>query len=77
MLFYYSVSYLVFKTNPLVSILFTLATNLSYFLLHHLVYLNQQEQVLIFQYLIYQLQFLNWLNLMLAQKSKYQHVKYF
>ena len=25
-----SVSYLVFKTNPLVSILFTLATNLSY-----------------------------------------------
>ena len=25
-----SVSYLVFKTNPLVSILFTFATNLSY-----------------------------------------------
>ena len=50
-----SVSYLVFKTNALVSILFTLATNLSYtvflttsFLLHHLVYLNQQEQALIY-----------------------------
>ena len=27
---YVSVSYLVFRTNPLVSILFTLATNLSY-----------------------------------------------
>ena len=25
-----SVSYLVFKTNPVISILFTLATNLSY-----------------------------------------------
>ena len=55
-----SASYLIFKTNPLVSILFTFATNLSYtvflttyFLLHHLVYLNQQEQVLICQDLIY------------------------
>ena len=28
--FYLSVSYLVFKSNPLVSILFTFATNLSY-----------------------------------------------
>ena len=60
-----SVSYLVFKTNPLVSILFTLATNLLYtsflttsFLQHHLVYLNLQEQTLIYQYLICLLLFL-------------------
>ena len=60
-----SVSYLVFKINPLVSILSTLATNLSYtsflttsFLQHQLVYLNQQEQALTYQYLIYHLQFL-------------------
>ena len=32
------------------------------FLLHYLVYLNQQEQVLIYQYLIYLLYFLNCLN---------------
>ena len=58
-----SVSYLFFKTNPLVSILFTLTANLSYtsFLTtyHHLIYLNLQEQALIYQYLIYQLWFLN------------------
>ena len=62
-----SVLYLVFETNLLVSILFTFSTNLSYtafltallFLLHKLVYLNKQEQVLICQYLIYQFQFLN------------------
>ena len=29
------------------------------FLLDHLVYVNEQEQTLIYQYLIYQLQFLN------------------
>ena len=61
-----SVSYLNFKTNALVLILFTLATNLLYtvflqhhFLLHHLVYLNQQEQALIYRYPIYLLLFLN------------------
>ena len=48
-----SVSYVVFKANLVVSMLFTLATNLSYtvflptsFLRHHLVCLSQQEQVL-------------------------------
>ena len=42
-----SVSYVVFKTNPVVSMLFTLVTNLSYtvflthhFLLHYLASLN-------------------------------------
>ena len=34
----------------------------TYFLLHRLVYLNQQEQVLIYQYLIYLFYFLNCLN---------------
>ena len=53
-----SVSYLVFKTNPLVSILFTLATNLFYTSRSLNFYLNLQEQALIYQYLIYQLQFL-------------------
>ena len=55
-----SVSYLAFKTNLLVPILFILATNLSYkfilttsILLHCLVYFNQQKIYLI--YLIYQL----------------------
>ena len=60
-----SVPYLVFKTNPLASILFTFSTNLPYavfflqdrFLLHYLVSLNQQKQVLFWQYLIYQFQF--------------------
>ena len=53
-LFSNSLSYLVYTTNPLLSILFNFSTNLSKtaflttsFLLHHLVYLNQQEQVLI------------------------------
>ena len=61
-----SVLYIVFKTKSLVSILFTFAANLSYtvfeqhhFLLHHSVYLNQQELVLICQCLIYRLQFLD------------------
>ena len=61
-----SASYLVFNTNALVSILFTLATNLSHtvflttlFLLHQLVYLNQQEQILSYQYLICLSQFLD------------------
>ena len=62
-----SVSYLVFKANLLVSILFTLATNILYtvflkkhpFVLHHLLYLNQQEQTLIYRYLIYILPFWN------------------
>ena len=65
-----SVSYLVFKTNPPVSMLITLATDLWYsifsitsFLQHHLAYLNRQEQALIYEYLIYQLRFLNYLNL--------------
>ena len=58
-----SVWYLVFKTNAPVSILFTFAANLSYtvffkhhFLLHHSIYSNQQDLVLIFQCLIFQLQ---------------------
>ena len=66
----FSVSYLVFKANLLVSILFTFSANLSYtvfwqhhFLLYCLVYLNQQKQVLTCQYLVYLLHFLNWLNL--------------
>ena len=50
-----SESYLIFKTNPLVSILFTFETNLSYTVFlttllftTFLAYLNQQEQSLIF-----------------------------
>ena len=35
---------------------------LTSFLLHHLVYLNQQEWILIYQHLIYLLYFLNCLN---------------
>ena len=63
-----SASLIFFSKSDLsvVLMLFTLATNLSYsvflttsFLLHHLVCLSQQEQVLIYQYLIYLLQFLN------------------
>ena len=52
-----SVSYLLFKTNPLVSILFTLAANLSNnFFFYQKMFQNvQQEQVLFFQYLIYPL----------------------
>ena len=71
-----SASYLVFKTNPLVLIL--PAFQLIYhkqsfqqhnFLLYHLVCLNQQEQLLFCQYLFYLLQFLDWLNLFLMQKT--------
>ena len=52
-----SASYLVFKTNPVVSILSTFVTNLlcsvfltTPFLLHYLILLNHLEQVLIYQY---------------------------
>ena len=61
-----SVSCVVFKRNLVVSMLLTFLTSLSYtvflttsFLLYHLVYLSQQEQVLMYQYLVYLLQFLN------------------
>ena len=57
-----SVSYLVFKTNPLVSILFTLVTNLSYtyflatsFFTTSLNLLKSTGTALIYQYLIYQI----------------------
>ena len=76
-----SALYLTFKTKSLVSIAFTLATNLSHtvylttsFLQHYLVYSNQ---ALICQCLVHLLQFLNYPNLFLMQNLKYQHVKYF
>ena len=67
----FSVSYLVFKTNPLISMLFTLGTNLSY------TFFYQQQRALIYQYLIYQLQSLNQLDLFSMQNLKFQHVNYF
>ena len=79
-----SVSYLTFKTNLLVSILFTLAANSSYsvFLITSLFTtslssLRSSEQALIYQYLIHPIQILNKLNLFLMQSLKYQHLKYF
>ena len=56
----------VLISGILSSIIFTLALYISFlttsFLLHQLVYLNQQEQVLIYQDLIYLLYFSNCLN---------------
>ena len=48
-------SYLAFETKFAVSIPLTLLTNYcqDHFLLHHSVCLRQQEQVLIYQYLVY------------------------
>ena len=79
-----SVLYLVFKTNQLVSILFTLATSLSYSVFLTIPFFTASLSLLkltrtgyflqlIYQYLIYQLQFLNQLNLFLKQNLKYQH----
>ena len=79
-----SVLYLVFKTNQLVSILFTLATSLSYsvflttsFFTTSLSLLKSTRTgyflQLIYQYLIYQLQFLNQLNFFFKANLKYQH----
>ena len=56
----------VLISGILSSIVFTLALYIFFlttsFLLHQLVYLNQQEQVLIYQHLIYLLYFSNCLN---------------
>ena len=50
----------VLKVKLLISvILSSIISSLHQFLLHHLVYLNQQEQVLIYGLLIYLLYFIN------------------
>ena len=53
----------VLKVKLLVSvILSSIISSLHQFLLHHLVFLNQQEQVLIYGHLIYLLYFINCSN---------------